>query len=155
MSLTHFLDGFNSIFVMANEHRWIWLSIVGSFSLLVGSFLNVVIYRLPIMLNPEKIRSVEKPFNLSKPDSHCPKCNSKINFWQNIPLLSWIILRGKCHICKVKIPYRYPLVELTALLGSVLISYWQGPTINCLLYIFAYWTTLVASVIYFDHKELK
>ena len=69
--------------------------------LCVGSFLNVVIYRLPLGMS------------LVKPDSHCPKCNNPIKWYDNIPLLSWIILRGKCRHCKEPISIRYPLVELT------------------------------------------
>jgi len=68
--------------------------------LAVGSFLNVVIYRLP------------NNMSLSKPASHCPKCNHKIKWYDNIPVLSYIILRGKCRYCKEKISFRYPAIEL-------------------------------------------
>lgn len=75
----------------------IFFSVIG---LCVGSFLNVVIYRLPNGLN------------LAKPGSHCPKCKAPIRFYDNIPVLSYIILGGKCRKCKTKIPFRYTLVEL-------------------------------------------
>lgn len=68
--------------------------------LAVGSFLNVVIYRLP------------NDMSLVKPASHCPKCNSPIKFYDNIPVLSYIILRGRCRHCKEKISFRYPAVEI-------------------------------------------
>lgn len=68
--------------------------------LCVGSFLNVVIYRLP------------NGMSLAKPASHCPKCNEPIRWYDNIPLLSYIILRGKCRHCKERISFRYPFVEL-------------------------------------------
>lgn len=68
--------------------------------LCVGSFLNVVIYRLP------------NGMNLAKPSSHCPKCNSKIKWYDNIPVLSYIILGGKCRNCKEKISFRYTIVEI-------------------------------------------
>lgn len=68
--------------------------------LCVGSFLNVVIYRLPLGMS------------LSKPASHCPKCNNPIRWYDNIPVLSYIFLRGKCRHCKEKISFRYPFVEL-------------------------------------------
>lgn len=68
--------------------------------LLIGSFLNVVIYRVP------------RGMNIAKPGSHCPKCNEPIKWYDNIPLISYIILRGKCRHCKAPISIRYPLVEL-------------------------------------------
>ena len=85
--------------------------------LVIGSFLNVVIYRLPIILKHKwqnDISAYDKaaPFNLLYPRSHCPKCSTKIPEWSNIPLVGFFILRGKCFFCKVKIPIRYPLVEL-------------------------------------------
>lgn len=98
--------------------------------LMVGSFLNVVIHRLPMMMerswkqeyqsyfHPEE--AVEQnTFNLIKPDSECPKCQHKIRAWENIPLLSWLWLKGKCSRCKAPISARYPLVELlTGLLSA-------------------------------------
>ena len=68
--------------------------------LAIGSFLNVVIYRLP------------RDMSLSKPGSHCPKCNNRIKWYDNIPVLSFLILRGKCRHCHEKISFRYPAVEL-------------------------------------------
>lgn len=97
--------------------------------LVVGSFLNVVIHRLPLMLeqqwkldaaaalNPDQ--PIEEPpaFNLAKPASRCPSCGHVIRWYENIPLLSWLVLRGKCSACKSPISVRYPLIELaTALL---------------------------------------
>ena len=67
--------------------------------LVVGSFLNVVIYRLP------------NNMSLAKPASHCPKCNSPIKWYDNIPILSYIILGGKCRNCREKISFRYPFIE--------------------------------------------
>lgn len=69
-------------------------------SLVVGSFLNVVIYRLP------------RNMSLAKPGSHCPKCNSPIKWYDNIPVLSYLFLGGKCRNCKEKISFRYPMIEL-------------------------------------------
>lgn len=98
--------------------------------LMVGSFLNVVIHRLPIMMergwkqeyqsyfHPEQAEALT-PYNLVKPDSECPKCGHKIRAWENIPLLSWLLLGGKCSQCKTPISARYPLVELlTGLLSG-------------------------------------
>ena len=92
--------------------------------LCVGSFLNVLIYRLPRMMHlqwqqeaahiletdPEPATTA---FNLSIPHSHCPSCEHPIKWWQNIPVISFILLKGKCASCKTAISWRYPLVELT------------------------------------------
>ncbi len=149
--MDNLFNGFASIVEMANNHLVFWLAIVGTFSLLVGSFLNVVIYRLPIMMNPHKRKLAGEIFNLSKPDSHCPKCDAKIKAWQNIPILSWVILRGRCYDCKTPIPYRYPLVEFLVAIFSVLIAYLLGPTMLCLVSILAFWLIFTATVIVFDH----
>ncbi len=96
------------------------------FGLIIGSFLNVVIYRLPIMLlrnwrdecrlflHEDQVDDVryEQKLNLFHPRSHCPSCKANVPFWANIPLLGYILLGGKCRQCKVKIPLRYPLIEL-------------------------------------------
>jgi len=83
--------------------------------LIAGSFLNVVVYRLPIMLKRQAMPDGTS-FNLCFPPSHCPRCRQSIRFWQNIPLLSWLLLHGKCHRCHVPIPVRYPLTELSCAL---------------------------------------
>jgi leader peptidase (prepilin peptidase) / N-methyltransferase len=100
--------------------------------LTVGSFLNVVIYRLPVMMHAEWRRdsrafleldaeSETDVFNLSWPNSHCPSCQSPLKAWQNIPVLSYVLLRGRCHQCGTGIALRYPLVELlTGLISAVL-----------------------------------
>ncbi|MBS9777288.1 MAG: prepilin peptidase [Gammaproteobacteria bacterium] len=99
------------------------------FSLLVGSFLNVVIYRLPIILErdwKEQAREIlelpaikEDPFSLSKPRSRCRDCGRMIHALENIPVLSYILMKGKCRGCGAKISLFYPLVELiTAILAT-------------------------------------
>lgn len=99
----------------------------------VGSFLNVVIYRLPLMMQIQWKKDAkefleleqEEPsdrFNLAFPNSHCPSCNTAIRIWQNIPILSYLLLRGRCANCSVLISYRYPFVELfTAIVGVLLL----------------------------------
>ncbi|WP_374316785.1 A24 family peptidase [Aquabacterium sp.] len=100
---------------------------MGLIGLCIGSFLNVVIHRLPKMLERQwrvdssallEIPVKEEPeLNLVKPASRCPSCGHLIRWYENIPLLSWLFLRGKCSACKTPISIRYPLVELaTALL---------------------------------------
>jgi leader peptidase (prepilin peptidase)/N-methyltransferase len=90
--------------------------------LIVGSFLNVVILRLPKMLEQSWRRecselltqpvSTETPISLSHPNSHCPACGVNIRAWQNIPVVSWLLLRGRCARCDTPISARYPFVEL-------------------------------------------
>src|ERR1700678_169172 len=108
--------------------------------LVIGSFLNVVIYRLPIMLErdwraqaaellpstPSSIaiaspaQTVER-LTLSTPRSACPACKAPIKAWQNIPVVSWLMLRGRCASCRTRISVRYPLVELATGLSSALV----------------------------------
>jgi leader peptidase (prepilin peptidase) / N-methyltransferase len=84
-----------------------WLIFSGVFGAIVGSFLNVVIYRLP------------RGESMVTPRSHCPSCNTLISWYDNIPLLSYIVLGGKCRRCKASIPMRYPFVELIGVLCFV------------------------------------
>lgn len=106
------------------------------FGLLVGSFLNVVIYRVPVMMEREFTQFAKEhlqlelseeerqPFNLIKPDSRCPKCHAPVKPWQNMPVISYLLLGGKCGSCKTPISKRYPLVELlTGILFGVVA--WQ------------------------------
>jgi len=83
--------------------------IITCFGLAWGSFLNVVIYRLPLRMS------------LFKPSSACPHCNEKIKFYDNIPVLSFLLLRGKCRHCKGRISPRYPLVELLTAVSFLLL----------------------------------
>ena len=108
--------------------------------LLVGSFLNVVIHRLPVMMEREwRIQCSEmtggtgeteqqEPFNLIRPRSRCPSCGHPISALENIPLLSWLILRGRCSDCGSTISPRYPLVELTTGVLSAVVAWQLGAT---------------------------
>ncbi|NVL48682.1 prepilin peptidase [Pseudomonas syringae pv. actinidiae] len=96
----------------------LWFGLVG---LCIGSFANVVFYRLPIMLKLgehadgsqlQKLTAKHGKFNLSLPRSTCPCCDARIKFRQNIPVLSWVLLRGRCASCAAPIPKMYPAVEL-------------------------------------------
>ena len=121
-----------------------------AFGSVIASFLNVVIYRVPAGCS------------IVLPPSHCPKCNSPIRWWQNIPILSYIALRGRCANCKVRISPRYMVVEL---LGGVLflVSFLHviaSPNFQAilLLNLLLYWTwislMIVGTFIDFDHKLL-
>ncbi len=110
----------------------VFIAVVFVFALIIGSFLNVVIYRLPIMMEREwreqAAEAAETPaselpegrFNLILPNSRCPSCGKPIKAWQNIPVLSYILIGGRCAECKKSISIRYPLVEaITAVLAAI------------------------------------
>ncbi|MEO7939456.1 MAG: prepilin peptidase [Burkholderiaceae bacterium] len=116
----------------------------GVLGLLVGSFLNVVIYRLPKMLEAEWADNCAElagseapardPFNLARPRSRCQQCQHTIRWYENIPVVSYLVLRGRCSNCKTPISVRYPLVELgTGLLCAALGSMY-GLTITGLVW---------------------
>lgn len=141
--------------------------------LLVGSFLNVVVYRLPIMLQrdwraqcceyleidnsvPDTNASSAKfaVFNLQKPDSHCPHCNHKIRAWENIPVVSYVFLGGKCADCKNKISLRYPAVEFVTGILSGLVAASFGFTWLTLALLILTWSLIALTLIDFDHQLL-
>jgi len=133
--------------------------------LLVGSFLNVLIYRLPAMMQRdwrEQAREIlELPaepqtatFNLVLPNSTCPHCAHEIKPWENIPLISYLFLRGKCSSCKAPISLRYPLVELTCGLLSAFIAWHFGFTWQAGAMLLLTWGLLAMSFIDVDHQLL-
>ena len=153
------------------SQQWFYLTTVGLISLCVGSFLNVVIYRLPLMMQREwqsecrllledeltakpTQASNSEPFNLVKPNSTCPKCKTAIKPWQNIPIISWIMLKGKCANCSNPISARYPIVEAITALLSLVIAYSFGATEHALLYIFVTWILVALTFIDIDHMLL-
>ena len=141
--------------------------------LLVGSFLNVVIYRLPLMLqrdwkqqccefleieNPqpaeEKNPLLQTSLSLAQPASHCPQCHQSIRAWSNIPLISYALLMGKCASCKVRIPIRYPAIELATGLFSALVAVNFGATWLTLALLLFVWALIALTMIDFDHQLL-
>lgn len=146
--------------------------------LCIGSFLNVVIHRLPLMMHyawrqecsqflaaqPDiagehtKILTAsvakDRPITLSKPASRCPHCAHKINWYENIPLLSWFILRGRCSDCKAAISMRYPMVELVTALLSALVIYHLGVSAAGLSALVLVWTLIALTGIDFDTQLL-
>lgn len=139
------------------------------FSLIIGSFLNVVIYRIPKMMHnnwylecreflADELSSIPAKkiteLTLSKPDSTCPKCQHKIRFYENIPVISWLFLRGKCGQCKNNISIRYPLVEATTALLSLVIANQFGVSFETLLLLILTWGLVCLTLIDFDHMLL-
>lgn len=111
---------------------WLDASLMGLLGLLVGSFLNVVVYRLPKMMERQwaaecaelagKEVDASEPFNLMVPRSRCPHCGHQIRWFENIPVVSYAVLGGKCAACKAPIRLRYPVVELVT--GALFL--WSG-----------------------------
>jgi leader peptidase (prepilin peptidase)/N-methyltransferase len=139
--------------------------------LLVGSFLNVVIYRLPKMMeaewreqcaellcdsesvqDPAQAPAADKPapFNLVVPRSRCPHCGHQIAAWENIPVISYLFLRGKCSACKAPISPRYPIIELVTGLLSLFVIYSFGATTLGLMVLIFTWCLIALTMIDID-----
>lgn len=137
------------------------LSVLG---LLVGSFLNVVIHRLPKMMEQEwqtqcaELRGEEPPtstpLGLASPRSRCPHCNHPISPLENIPLLSYLVLGGKCKACKAPISLRYPLIEVMAALLAGFAAWHFGPGWQALGATLLLWTLLTLAMIDLDTQLL-
>ena len=143
----------------------VFVACVVVLGLLVGSFLNVVVYRLPKMLMRDwraqarevremPTKDVEETFNLVLPNSSCPNCGHEIKPWENIPLLSWLFLRGKCSGCKQAISVRYPLVELACGVLSGVIAWQFGVSWEALAMLVLTWGLLAMSLIDADQQIL-
>ena len=159
------MDFFMPLLQAMQQSEWVFLPLVFLFSLMVGSFLNVVIYRLPKMLELEWQRDYqayfqpEHPattsrFNLALPGSCCPHCQHPLAAKDNIPLLSYLSLKGRCRYCSAKISLRYPLVELFTALISVAIAARFGVTSSCLVYLVLSWGMIALTFIDLDKMLL-
>ncbi|MDU8607052.1 A24 family peptidase [Pseudomonas syringae group sp. 247E2] len=133
--------------------------------LIVGSFLNVVVYRLPKMMERDwKAQSREMlglpaepdqpAFNLNRPRSSCPHCAHKIRPRENLPLISYLLLRGKCSQCKAPISMRYPMVELTCAVLSAYVAWHFGFGWQAAAMLVLSWGLLAMSLIDADHQLL-
>ncbi len=141
-------------------------ALVAALGLLVGSFLNVVILRLPARLFHDwtcqcrELLEIEAPDTEAEPAgiatgrSRCPKCRTPIAFYDNIPVLSWLLLRGRCRQCGERIAVRYPFVELATALLSACVIVVHGPTVEGLAGLGLTWALIAATGIDLDHKLL-
>lgn len=193
-----------SIIEALQTNAVLFYGVVAFMGLFVGSFLNVVIYRLPVMMqnewrqamqemaaedaaalaqadqladstqttgndNPDEQQrqlnnaqqevggseqSSSETFNLSVPRSRCPSCNNLITWWQNIPVLSYLMLGGKCRNCKSPISARYPIIELVTMLLSLVVAWQFGPSLQAVVGILTTWFLVAMSMIDFDHQLL-
>ena len=151
-------------FLSLNPITWIICACV--LGLVVGSFLNVVIYRLPVMLErdwrtqcaeflntPNNAAPTEK-FNLATPRSKCPKCNHYIRAYENIPVLSYLLLRGRCSSCHANISPRYPIIELATGLLSAAVAWRFGYSIAGAWALLLTYALITLTIIDFDHQLL-
>ncbi|WP_404991904.1 prepilin peptidase [Cupriavidus pauculus] len=140
------------------------IGMAGAVGLIVGSFLNVVIHRLPRMMDFDEanyiaeVRGEPLPhparYNLMAPRSACPHCGHQIAAWENIPIVSYLFLRGRCSACKAPISIRYPLVEAVTGVLSALAMWHFGPTVQALAAIVMIWALIAAFMIDADTQLL-
>ena len=141
-----------------------WVAL--AFGLCIGSFLNVVIHRLPKMMEREwreqcaelagapVARAAEGRYNLFVPRSACPACGAPITALQNIPIVSWLALRGKCAACRARITARYPVIELLAGLIAAYSVWRYGPSLTALGAMGFGWALLALTAIDLDTQLL-
>lgn len=150
------MSEFISLFSQSlNQNPWLFIALSFIFAATIGSFLNVVIHRFPVMMKREwqqecnqylqeyqadivtkiGIDNLNKPidsfpdkYNLLLPGSACPKCKTAIKPWHNLPILGWLMLKGKCAACKAPISARYPIIELITGLLVATLAWYFGPS---------------------------
>jgi leader peptidase (prepilin peptidase) / N-methyltransferase len=136
--------------------------------LVIGSFLNVVIHRLPVILkhnwsrqchellepDHEKDGAATQPYNLLRPASHCPECGHRIRAIENIPVASYIFLRGRCASCHTRIPPRYPIIEISTAILSVFTAMQFGYTQQTAAALAFTWMIIPLCVIDYDEQLL-
>ena len=134
--------------------NYFWFTFVVIFGALIGSFLSVCIYRIPLGredCQPEGQPLPEKPISIGYPvRSFCPHCKKQLRWFHNIPVLSWLALRGRCGFCSAKISFRYPLVELLSAGFAGLSFYQYGLTPTAAVVYFTCATLIVLSFIDYD-----
>jgi leader peptidase (prepilin peptidase)/N-methyltransferase len=148
-----------------NHYGWLLPAVLLVLGLMVGSFLNVVIYRLPLMME-SRWRSdccellevdqgkAEAPLNLATPNSHCPHCKAAIKPWQNIPVVSYLFLGGKCGNCGTSISLRYPVIELVTGLMTLTLGFYFDVSPALLGVILLTWALIALTMIDVDHQLL-
>jgi leader peptidase (prepilin peptidase)/N-methyltransferase len=150
---------------LITHHVWFMYVVVALFSLAVGSLLNVIIYRLPLMMQREwkqeycelmglEEESTPPSLNLFFPRSFCPSCKAMVKSWQNIPILSYLFLRGRCYQCKSPISLRYPLIESGTMLFSLYACWHFGFTWQLPFALLALWILICLLFIDIDYKLL-
>lgn len=147
------------------QEPWFLYACILSLGLVVGSFLNVVIYRLPLMMESQwrrdccELLEVDKdkedaPLTLATPNSHCPQCKAPVKPWQNIPVISYLLLRGRCGNCAAPISARYPIIEALSGILIVAVGYHFGPSWQLVGAMLLTWGLISLTMIDFDHQLL-
>lgn len=142
-----------------------WIAFAGVLGLVVGSFLNVVILRLPERMAADwrqearevlelEVDAGPLPPGIVREPSHCPQCKHPLSALDNIPLFGWLLLRGRCRYCKAKISIQYPLVELLSGVLSAIIVWKFGPSWAALAGLLLTWTLIALSGIDFRTQLL-
>ena len=178
-----FLGAFAGVYAIStiqaalSTNPWLLAVVAGIFGLIIGSFLNVVIYRLPVMLQrdwrqqcrellqefdpsaesgsvtPQPIEA-PRTFNLITPASRCPACETRIRAYQNMPIVSYLFLKGRCAACGTKISIRYPLIEALTGILSALVALRFGFTLEGISALILTWSLIALAIIDFDHQLL-
>lgn len=153
-----------SIIYLLENSSGFFIASIFVLGLLVGSFLNVVIHRLPLMMHREWLHQchdmLELPetetevLTLSKPRSRCPHCGHAITALENIPVLSYLLLRGRCKACKAPISKRYPLIELLTAIISGIVAWHFGFGFAAMGALFLSWALIALTCIDIDHQLL-
>lgn len=148
-----------------SQYPALWISTLIVLGLLVGSFLNVVILRLPKSLEQQwqaqchELLEIEPadqstPLNIAYPPSHCPQCKATLKWWHNIPVLSYVLLRGRCHACNATISIRYPIIEITTASLTLLAGLVFPVTLTLPWILLAVWMLLAMAIIDYDTQYL-
>lgn len=152
---------FDDITFVLQSSPWLFYSSVLFLGLCVGSFLNVVAYRLPLMmerdwklechefleLGPPEFKDNLVSMNLATPASACPNCGHKLRLWENIPVISYLFLTGKCSSCDTKISMQYPVVELITGITSLLAAHAFGVSIQTVAALLFTWILIALTLI--------
>jgi leader peptidase (prepilin peptidase)/N-methyltransferase len=150
-----------NIIVFFQSLPWVFYATVLFLGLSFGSFLNVIAYRLPKMMerdwklecheflemDPPDLDDKLLSLNLATPASACPNCGHKIRFWENIPVISYLLLRARCSSCATAISIQYPVVELLTGLASVVVAYTFGVTIQTVAALIFTWVLIALTLI--------
>lgn len=154
-----------AVIELFQAYGWFFVAVAGLLGLVVGSFLNVVVYRLPLMMEREwrsqcaellgqPEEETREIFNLAVPPSRCTVCDRPISATENIPLLSYLLMRGRCACGRTPISVQYPLVELLTGILTAVVAWHFGVGWQALAAFFLTWALIVLSIIDLKHQLL-
>lgn len=154
---------FHEIIGLYRDHPFFFAGLASIMGAIIGSFLNVVAYRLPKVVERQYVAGAHAllelgeppaavPLSLSKPDSHCPTCLTPIRWFDNIPILSWLMLRGRCRACGTSIPVRYVLIEAVTAGVTCCMALAYGPTPQFLVASIVAWHLIAIALIDAEHQ---